>query len=83
MKVPTKLVVYPNEGHLFLKPADFHDYTLRTLEWFDEWFTKASAHQRMARDMDNPHQTCGTSPQLKNVACISSDTDRQPLRSFP
>ena len=45
MKVPTKLVVYPNEGHLFVKPADVHDYNLRTLEWFDEWFTKASAGQ--------------------------------------
>ena len=43
MKVPTRLVVYPNEGHIFVKPADFHDYNLRSLEWFDEWFTKASA----------------------------------------
>ena len=43
MKVPTRLVVYPNEGHIFVKPADFHDYNLRTLEWFEEWFTKASA----------------------------------------
>jgi dipeptidyl aminopeptidase/acylaminoacyl peptidase len=43
MKVPTRLVVYPNEGHLFVKAADANDYTLRTLEWFDEWFTKASA----------------------------------------
>jgi dipeptidyl aminopeptidase/acylaminoacyl peptidase len=43
LKVPTRLVVYPNEGHLFVKPADSHDYNLRTLEWFDEWFTKASA----------------------------------------
>ena len=41
MKVPTRLVVYPNEGHLFVKAADANDYTLRTLEWFDEWFTKA------------------------------------------
>jgi dipeptidyl aminopeptidase/acylaminoacyl peptidase len=55
MKVPTKLVVYPNEGHVFVKPADTHDYTLRTLEWFDEWFTKASADQSVARDVDNPH----------------------------
>jgi dipeptidyl aminopeptidase/acylaminoacyl peptidase len=45
MKVPAKLVVYPNEGHLFVKPVDFHDYILRTLEWFDEWFTKAPADQ--------------------------------------
>ncbi|MGO9302470.1 MAG: LpqB family beta-propeller domain-containing protein [Candidatus Korobacteraceae bacterium] len=44
MKVPTRLVVYPNEGHLFVKPADARDYTLRTLEWFEEWFTKAAAH---------------------------------------
>jgi len=43
LKVPTMLVVYPDEGHLFVKPADSHDYNLRTLEWFDEWFTKASA----------------------------------------
>jgi dipeptidyl aminopeptidase/acylaminoacyl peptidase len=43
LKVPTRLVVYPNEGHEFVKPADSHDYNLRTLEWFDEWFTKASA----------------------------------------
>lgn len=42
LRVPTKLVVYPNEGHLFVKPADTRDYYLRTLEWFDEWFTKAS-----------------------------------------
>jgi dipeptidyl aminopeptidase/acylaminoacyl peptidase len=38
--VPTKLVVYPNEGHAFNRPADYRDYQLRTLEWFDEWFTK-------------------------------------------
>ena len=41
LHVPTKLVVYPNEGHLFIKPADARDYTLRTLEWFEEWFAKA------------------------------------------
>ncbi|HSZ64139.1 MAG TPA: S9 family peptidase [Terriglobales bacterium] len=44
LNVPTRLVVYPNEGHAFVKPADARDYTLRTLEWFDEWFAKASAH---------------------------------------
>jgi len=40
MYVPTKLVVYPNEGHLFNKPEDARDYVLRGLEWFDEWFEK-------------------------------------------
>jgi dipeptidyl aminopeptidase/acylaminoacyl peptidase len=38
LDVPTTLVVYPNEGHLFVKPADARDYNLRTLEWFEEWF---------------------------------------------
>jgi dipeptidyl aminopeptidase/acylaminoacyl peptidase len=41
LHVPTKLVVYPNEGHLFIRPADARDYSLRTLEWFEEWFAKA------------------------------------------
>jgi dipeptidyl aminopeptidase/acylaminoacyl peptidase len=41
LHVPTKLVVYPNEGHMFIKPADSRDYALRTLEWFEEWFGKA------------------------------------------
>lgn len=44
LNVPTTLVVYPNEGHLFVKPADARDYNLRTLEWFEEWFGKAAAH---------------------------------------
>jgi len=39
--VPTQLVVYPNEGHVFFKPADARDYAVRTLEWFDHWFAKA------------------------------------------
>ena len=42
LKVPTQFVVYPGEGHLFNKPADARDYTLRTLQWFDHWFAKAS-----------------------------------------
>lgn len=40
MKVPTQMVVYPNEGHVFYRPADARDYTLRTLRWFEEWFGK-------------------------------------------
>ena len=43
MKVPVRLVVYPNEGHAFMKPADARDYNVRTLEWFDEWFGKVPA----------------------------------------
>jgi len=41
MHVPVKFVVYPNEGHVFVKPSDWQDYFLRSLEWFDEWFGKA------------------------------------------
>ncbi|MGA2695383.1 MAG: S9 family peptidase [Terriglobales bacterium] len=43
LHVPTKMVVYPHEGHLFVKPEDQRDYVLRTMEWFDEWFAKAKA----------------------------------------
>jgi dipeptidyl aminopeptidase/acylaminoacyl peptidase len=42
MQVPTQLVVYSNEGHMFIKPADARDYFVRTLEWFDQWFAKVS-----------------------------------------
>jgi dipeptidyl aminopeptidase/acylaminoacyl peptidase len=40
MKVPTQMVVYPKEGHVFYKPADARDYTRRMLEWFEDWFAK-------------------------------------------
>jgi acylaminoacyl-peptidase len=40
MKVPTKMVVYPNEGHIFYRPEDARDYVLRTLEWFQQWFAE-------------------------------------------
>ncbi len=40
LRVPVKLVVYPNEGHLFRTNEDARDYDLRTLEWFDQWFNK-------------------------------------------
>src|ERR1700722_953433 len=43
MNVPTTLVVYPDEGHMFVKAADARDYNLRTLAWFEEWFAKAAA----------------------------------------
>lgn len=40
-KVPTQLVVYPNEGHIFVRPADDRDYAVRALDWFEKWFTEA------------------------------------------
>ena len=41
LEVPTRLVVYPNEGHVFVIPSDARDYYVRTFDWFDEWFAKA------------------------------------------
>jgi dipeptidyl aminopeptidase/acylaminoacyl peptidase len=35
--VPTELVVYPDEGHAFRKPADRVDVLERTLNWFDQY----------------------------------------------
>jgi len=60
--VPTKLVVYPDEGHAIGKPADRRDYILRTLSWFDEWFTKAptNSHNSTAH---NPPQSPPTTGQ--------------------
>jgi len=46
LKVPTQLVVYPHEGHVFFKPADARDYVVRGLEWFDHWFSKADAQAK-------------------------------------
>jgi len=41
MKVPNEFVVYPHEGHVFVKQSDWRDYFVRSLEWFNQWFEKA------------------------------------------
>jgi dipeptidyl aminopeptidase/acylaminoacyl peptidase len=35
--VPTQLVIYPGEGHLFQKPANQRDVAQRIAAWFDRW----------------------------------------------
>jgi len=35
--VPTELVVYPHEGHLFADPAHNRDVIERTIEWFNRY----------------------------------------------
>jgi len=35
LNVPTQLVIYPGEGHLFYKPADQQDVARRIVTWFD------------------------------------------------
>ena len=36
LKVPTRLVVYPGEGHAVSRPEHRRDIRRRWLEWFDE-----------------------------------------------
>ncbi len=40
--VPTRLVVYPGEGHAFHEPKDRFDVLRRTLAWFDEYLRTPS-----------------------------------------
>jgi dipeptidyl aminopeptidase/acylaminoacyl peptidase len=35
--VPTQLIIYPGEGHLFLKPENQSDRMSQTLAWFDKY----------------------------------------------
>jgi dipeptidyl aminopeptidase/acylaminoacyl peptidase len=37
LKVPTQLIIYPGEGHLFLKPENQADRMDQTLAWFDKY----------------------------------------------
>jgi len=37
LKVPTQLVIYPDEGHDFQKSENTVDVTLRTIEWFNNY----------------------------------------------
>ncbi len=39
--VPTELVVYADEGHGFVKPADNREVALRTLAWFNKYLLSA------------------------------------------
>jgi len=39
--VPTRLVVYPNEGHMFTDPAHQRDVMERTAEWFAHYLPPA------------------------------------------
>jgi dipeptidyl aminopeptidase/acylaminoacyl peptidase len=38
--VPTQLIVYPGEGHLFLQPANQTDRMDRLVAWFDKYLQK-------------------------------------------
>ena len=42
LHVPTRLVIYPNEGHGFVNPAHNRDVMQRTIDWFNEYLQPAS-----------------------------------------
>ncbi|MFZ3218074.1 MAG: S9 family peptidase [Candidatus Acidiferrales bacterium] len=41
MGVPTELVIYPNEGHMFLDPTHSRDVIERSTAWFNEYLQKS------------------------------------------
>ena len=41
--VPTKLIVYPGEGHMFVKPENQVDRLDQTLGWFDRYLQPPEA----------------------------------------
>ncbi|HTU34896.1 MAG TPA: S9 family peptidase [Candidatus Acidoferrum sp.] len=42
LHVPTRLVIYPNEGHGFVNPAHNRDVMQRTIDWFDQYLGSAN-----------------------------------------
>jgi dipeptidyl aminopeptidase/acylaminoacyl peptidase len=40
LNVPTELVVYPGEGHMFVKPDNKRDEGSRALAWFDKYLRR-------------------------------------------
>jgi dipeptidyl aminopeptidase/acylaminoacyl peptidase len=40
--VPTRLVIYPNEGHMFVNPAHSRDVIERTIDWFNVYLKPAN-----------------------------------------
>ncbi len=41
--VPTRLIVYPGEGHMFVKPENQVDRLDQTIGWFDKYLQQAKA----------------------------------------
>jgi len=37
LKVPTQLIIYPGEGHLFITPENQADRMDQTVAWFDKY----------------------------------------------
>jgi dipeptidyl aminopeptidase/acylaminoacyl peptidase len=43
--VPTQLVVYPNEGHMFSDPEHVRDLVERMLDWFAKYMPETAKAQ--------------------------------------
>ena len=41
LDVPTQLIIYPGEGHMFIKPEHQTDRMDQTIRWFDKWLAPA------------------------------------------
>jgi dipeptidyl aminopeptidase/acylaminoacyl peptidase len=39
-KVPTKLVIYPGESHVFSDSVNIRQRAQDTVAWFNQWLTK-------------------------------------------
>lgn len=39
LKIPVQFVVYANEGHAISQPEHRLDYQIRSMEWFEKWFS--------------------------------------------
>ena len=58
--VPTKLVIYPKEGHLFADPAHSRDVIERTVAWFNRFL---QAKQACDSRFSEPSLTFHTIPK--------------------
>lgn len=47
--VPTQLVIYPGEGHVFFKPEDQRDAMERLVAWFDHYLKPAPISQAASK----------------------------------
>jgi dipeptidyl aminopeptidase/acylaminoacyl peptidase len=46
MKVPSKMILFPDEGHWILKPQNTQLWYKSFLEWIDEWTKKPAAESK-------------------------------------
>ena len=65
--VPTKLIVYPGEGHMFVKPENQVDRLEQTVAWFDKYLTAGESDRALTM---NPIQISSEGGRQINVLGI-------------